>query len=194
MSTPVSHSVWTFIEFEAADGDAERLIEAFERALRPSGGWYCDFRNEAETFVVFAERSFRYHAATATASAAGDRVRTVGRRARSAARLAGVTVSQPTVYRLTISASVSSCSEYRVTGLSSRCVAPVAPSAASCSATSAGVPNTPNASVPAELPYTSRNQRSTSARATSPRSCTERKTRFEMGNVAGSRPALPNAV
>ena len=52
--------VWTFIEFEAADGDAGRLIEAFERALRPSGGWYCDFRNDAETFVVFADRSFRY--------------------------------------------------------------------------------------------------------------------------------------
>ena len=54
MSTPGSRG-WTFIEFEAGDADAERLIEAFERALRPSGGWYCDFRNEAETFVVFAE-------------------------------------------------------------------------------------------------------------------------------------------
>ena len=52
--------VWTFIEFEADDGDAERLIDALEHALRPSGGWYCDFRNDAETFVVFADRSFRY--------------------------------------------------------------------------------------------------------------------------------------
>jgi hypothetical protein len=52
--------VWTFIEFEADDGEAERLIDALERALRPSGGWYCDFRNDAETFVVFADHTFRY--------------------------------------------------------------------------------------------------------------------------------------
>ena len=28
-------------------------------ALEP-GGWYCDFRNDTETFVVFAGRTFRY--------------------------------------------------------------------------------------------------------------------------------------
>ena len=51
---------WTFIEFEAADEEADRLAAALERALERTGGWYCDFRNDAETFVVFADRSFRY--------------------------------------------------------------------------------------------------------------------------------------
>ena len=51
---------WTFIEFEAPDADADRLVRALEGALARIGGWYCDFRNEAETFVVLADRSFRY--------------------------------------------------------------------------------------------------------------------------------------
>jgi hypothetical protein len=51
---------WTFIEFEAPDAEADRLVRALEGALLPVGGWYCDFRNDAETFVVFAGRSFRY--------------------------------------------------------------------------------------------------------------------------------------
>jgi hypothetical protein len=51
---------WTFIEFEAPDAEADRLIRALEGALSRIGGWYCDFRNDAETFVVFADRSFRY--------------------------------------------------------------------------------------------------------------------------------------
>jgi len=51
---------WTFIEFEAPDADADRLVRALEGALARIGGWYCDFRNDAETFVVFADRSFRY--------------------------------------------------------------------------------------------------------------------------------------
>ena len=51
---------WTFLDFEAADEDAERLASALETVLERSGGWYCDFRNDAETFVVFASRTFRY--------------------------------------------------------------------------------------------------------------------------------------
>jgi hypothetical protein len=51
---------WTFIEFAAPDGEAERLVSALEGALARVGAWYCDFRNEHETFVVFADRSFRY--------------------------------------------------------------------------------------------------------------------------------------
>jgi hypothetical protein len=48
---------WTFIEFEVRDEDAERLADWLERSLRPSGGWYCDFRSSGETFVVFAGRT-----------------------------------------------------------------------------------------------------------------------------------------
>jgi hypothetical protein len=51
---------WTFVEFAAPDAEAERLMSALEGALARVGGWYCDFRNERETFVVFADRSFRY--------------------------------------------------------------------------------------------------------------------------------------
>jgi hypothetical protein len=51
---------WTFIEFEVAEADAERLAVALESSLRRRGGWYCDFRSDDETFVVFAERTFRY--------------------------------------------------------------------------------------------------------------------------------------
>jgi hypothetical protein len=51
---------WTFIEFEVADDDAERLDCALETALQRQGGWYCDFRSDAETIVVFAGRTFRY--------------------------------------------------------------------------------------------------------------------------------------
>ena len=51
---------WTFIEFVAAAGDAERLANTLSRALDDRLGWYCDFRSATETFVVFSRRVFRY--------------------------------------------------------------------------------------------------------------------------------------
>jgi hypothetical protein len=51
---------WTFVEFVAAAGDAERLANVLSRALDPRLGWYCDFRSATETFVVFSSRVFRY--------------------------------------------------------------------------------------------------------------------------------------
>jgi hypothetical protein len=51
---------WTLIDFRAHDEDANRLADSLERSLRPTGGWYCDFRSDAETFVVFAGRTIRY--------------------------------------------------------------------------------------------------------------------------------------
>jgi hypothetical protein len=56
---------WTFVEFEAADEDAEQLASGLERVLERVGGWYCDFRNDDETWVVFADRTFRYPRANA---------------------------------------------------------------------------------------------------------------------------------
>src|SRR4029077_496465 len=51
---------WTFIEFTAGDDQRERLADALSRALDDHGGWYCDFRTDDETYVVFARRVFRY--------------------------------------------------------------------------------------------------------------------------------------
>jgi hypothetical protein len=51
---------WTFIEFEVDDQVVTDLSEALSRSIEPSGGWYCDFRTDEETFVVFSGRVFRY--------------------------------------------------------------------------------------------------------------------------------------
>jgi hypothetical protein len=51
---------WTFIEFEVPDQDAPTLAAALSGVLDPDIGWYCDFRTATETFVVFADRVFRY--------------------------------------------------------------------------------------------------------------------------------------
>jgi hypothetical protein len=50
---------WTFIGFEVPDDRADALASALANALEP-GPWYCDFRSDTETFVVFADRVFRY--------------------------------------------------------------------------------------------------------------------------------------
>ena len=50
---------WTFIEFEIPDDRIEVFAEALADALEPEV-WYCDFHSEDETFVVFADRVFRY--------------------------------------------------------------------------------------------------------------------------------------
>ena len=52
--------IWTFIEFEVPDRDAQPLATALSNALDTTLGWYCDFRSVEDTFVVFADRIFRY--------------------------------------------------------------------------------------------------------------------------------------
>ena len=52
--------VWTFIHFHAPPAGADRLADRLSEALDPVGGWYCDFRSEHDTFVVFGGRVFRY--------------------------------------------------------------------------------------------------------------------------------------
>jgi hypothetical protein len=53
-------SVWTFVDFELPDHRADELAAQLARTLRPDGGWYADFRSEAEHVVVFAGKAFRY--------------------------------------------------------------------------------------------------------------------------------------
>jgi hypothetical protein len=50
---------WTFLEFEVPDDRIDAFAAALTDALEP-GPWYCDFRSDTETFVVFADRVFRY--------------------------------------------------------------------------------------------------------------------------------------
>jgi hypothetical protein len=70
---------WTFIDFEVAEQDVPRLAAGLEGALNAAGGWYCDFRTDAETFVVFAGRTFHYpRGDTAGRRAAADYARSVG--------------------------------------------------------------------------------------------------------------------
>jgi hypothetical protein len=52
--------LWTSIEFEAEDADAEPLAAALADALDDRHGWYTDFRTTGETFVVYSGRIFRY--------------------------------------------------------------------------------------------------------------------------------------
>jgi hypothetical protein len=52
--------LWTFIEFEADERDAEVLAGALAKALAHQHGWYTDFRTPDETFVVYSGRVFRY--------------------------------------------------------------------------------------------------------------------------------------
>ena len=71
--------VWTFIEFEAADEDVERLVVTLEGSLERVGGWYCDFRSDTETVVVFSGRTFRYRRGDSSGrAAAADCGRAVG--------------------------------------------------------------------------------------------------------------------
>jgi hypothetical protein len=70
---------WTFVEFDAADEDANRLASALERVLERPGGWYCDFHNDQETFVVFAGGTFRYpHGDESGRGEAAEYARSVG--------------------------------------------------------------------------------------------------------------------
>lgn len=52
--------IWTLLDFEAAEAEADDLAQAFARGLDDQPSWYVDFRSLAETFVVFPGRIFRY--------------------------------------------------------------------------------------------------------------------------------------
>ena len=52
-------SVWGLLEFEIEDEHAVGLAEALEEMLEQPG-WYADFHNDEEIFVVFPGKTFRY--------------------------------------------------------------------------------------------------------------------------------------
>ncbi|HTJ72507.1 MAG TPA: hypothetical protein VL551_33515 [Actinospica sp.] len=52
--------VWTLLEFEADEAQAEALAGHLAAALDATGAWYVDFRSADESFVVFAGKVVRY--------------------------------------------------------------------------------------------------------------------------------------
>ena len=64
----------------AASASAARMSvrAAHRRALERTGGWYCDFRNDTETFVVFAGRTFHYRGDEPGRAAVAEYARSVG--------------------------------------------------------------------------------------------------------------------
>lgn len=50
---------WTLLEFEAEEEAAADLAAALARCLDP-GPWYANFYTSAESYVIFADRVFRY--------------------------------------------------------------------------------------------------------------------------------------
>ena len=59
-ATPEQPSVWTTVEFEFPEGEAERLADALAGVLDEHGGWYSHFNVHGETFVAYAGRVYRY--------------------------------------------------------------------------------------------------------------------------------------
>jgi hypothetical protein len=51
--------IWTVLEFEADESDAEALATDFAAVL-DEPGWYVDYSSASETFVIYRDRVFRY--------------------------------------------------------------------------------------------------------------------------------------
>jgi len=67
-ATAEQASVWSVLDFEVDDDQAEALAEMLSGAL-DQPGWYADFHNLEEIFVVFPGRVFRYARGDAAARA-----------------------------------------------------------------------------------------------------------------------------
>jgi hypothetical protein len=71
-ATSEQPSVWTTVEFEFPEEEAGRLADALAGVLDEHGGWYSHFNVNGETFVVFAERVFRYPSGDKAGRAAAE--------------------------------------------------------------------------------------------------------------------------
>ena len=59
-ATDAQPQIWTFVDFEAPDEQADALGRAIADALETSTGWWADFIVGGDRVVVFANRAFRY--------------------------------------------------------------------------------------------------------------------------------------
>lgn len=57
---PDQPSVWTTIQFEFPEEEAEQIAEALSGVIEERGGWYSHFNVSGESFVIYAHRVFRY--------------------------------------------------------------------------------------------------------------------------------------
>lgn len=69
---------WTFIHFTGPSENAHGLATGLSTTL-DEPGWYCDFRTERETFVIFSQRIFSLSARRPKGPRRGRGVRTVER-------------------------------------------------------------------------------------------------------------------
>jgi hypothetical protein len=67
-ATPSQAPVWSVLEFGVEDERAEVLAQTLADAL-DQPGWYADFHDPREVFVVFPGRVFRYERGDAAARA-----------------------------------------------------------------------------------------------------------------------------
>ena len=61
--------VWTTVEFEFVDGDADAVAAALAEVLLKEGGWYTNFTLGDDVVVIFAGRIFRYRRGDGTSRA-----------------------------------------------------------------------------------------------------------------------------
>jgi hypothetical protein len=52
--------LWTLLDFTADELEAQRLADQLASCLLSTGGWYTDFHTARDTFVIFADKVFRY--------------------------------------------------------------------------------------------------------------------------------------
>lgn len=58
-ATAEQPGIWTALEFEADEAEADGLARAFAEVL-DEPAWYANFQSPAESFIVFPGRVFRY--------------------------------------------------------------------------------------------------------------------------------------
>jgi hypothetical protein len=52
--------LWTLLNFAAEEPEAQHLAHRLASCLSSTGGWYTDFHTSSDTFVIFANKVFRY--------------------------------------------------------------------------------------------------------------------------------------
>lgn len=57
---PDQPSVWTTVQFGFPEEATEQVANALAEVIGEHGGWYSHFNTNGETFVIYADRIFRY--------------------------------------------------------------------------------------------------------------------------------------